>query len=658
VSVLNSGRIATTGDYAFGIFAQSIGGGGGLGGDSTGAFAGSNGNLDPSGKSGDLYIEVEGTLSATGAEAIGIFAQSDSGQINGNIVLVVGGAVSGGSGQQGAGIRVDEGSDNNQLTIAAGGSVSALSGNAVVYSGGGTLTTVNAGTIEGNVHLRNDFGRLGRLDNRGTLVGGPRLDAHVTNSGHLLVGQGPGVFGATRIGGDFTQTAAGRLRIDADLAANRADLLSVDGRAVLAGGLDLDLLALRPGCAAQVLTAAGGLVGALEDPAGTALVDLALERRGDALWLTVQGADFDPGGLDPSQAAVAGHLQQIWDAGGDPAFDAFFATLDRLAASGGYGAALSDLSPGAALGPAARSGPALRGFTNSLMSCPAFEGDGALPGEGQCGWVRLGWRATVQSAYRGVSGLDDDRRSVQAGGQLEVAPGWFVGGSALYEETRLRGDDGRVTSDGEGVAFGISVKHVRGPWLLAAGLGTGSGWYDTERGIGIPGFAGLAEGRPRVQGLGARLRAAYAWTDQTRYFRPSLDLDLVATRAPGYSESGAGALDLVYQDAEQTTVAVTPALEVGARIDLGGGYVLRPFARVGVSLLSNADWSVAARLRGAPAGVGTFDTTLPLDDTVGRIGAGVQLYSASGLELRLLYDGEFSEHVESHAGSLVASIPF
>ena len=88
VSVNKSGRVATTGNHAFGVIAQSVGGGGGIGGAgkvisvvapiSTHAAGGGNGN------GGAVTVsdkDLSGTLdiSTSGTGAVGIFAQSVGG---------------------------------------------------------------------------------------------------------------------------------------------------------------------------------------------------------------------------------------------------------------------------------------------------------------------------------------------------------------------------------------------------------------------------------------------------------------------------------------------------------------------------------------------------------------------------------------------------
>ncbi|MNV67637.1 hypothetical protein D3C71_1604450 [compost metagenome] len=109
---------------------------------------------------------------------------------------------------------------------------------------------------------------------------------------------------------------------------------------------------------------------------------------------------------------------------------------------------------------------------------------------------------------------------------------------------------------------------------------------------------------------------------------------------------------------DQFIMGLSPMIEFGGRAELPDGAILRPFLYAGVSFLSKNDWTSSARLRGAPAGTGSFDTTLPIDDVVGKVGAGLHVMRAGGVDFRLQYDGQFSEHVRSHSGTLKVMVPF
>ena len=79
VSVSNSGRVITRGESAEGIFAQSIGGGGGRGGSSTSPIFGIGGAGGGGGDGATVNVSSIGSVGTSGGGSTGIFAQSIGG---------------------------------------------------------------------------------------------------------------------------------------------------------------------------------------------------------------------------------------------------------------------------------------------------------------------------------------------------------------------------------------------------------------------------------------------------------------------------------------------------------------------------------------------------------------------------------------------------
>ena len=611
-----------------------------------------------------MSIAVNGLVSATGNNSIAVFAQSvatetvGSSPTAGAITVDVYGTVTGGSGTQGAAVVTVGGNNSNMVNIHTSATVSAVSGTAISYSGNYAPLLTNDGAVQGNVLLRNDNGALGRLNNAGTLIAGGLLDATVTNSGRLSVVHSSNAFATTRITGDFTQSSTGSTTIGGDLVAGTSDRLEIAGTATLDGRISFNFTTLRPNQPLVVLTADGGITGKLTPDNGPGLFDFQLRQTGNTLSVSAVGANFAGSsfGLNAHQAAVARGLQDIWNAGGG-SFDTLFVALQSLAAGGGYADALSKLSPGVTLASAARSRDTVQEFSNNLMSCPVFENDTALVGKSPCTWARIGGRLTSQSSSNGIAGFNNSLMSYQLGTQWEIAPDWFLGSSIAYQQSWLSGTDGRVNASGNGGSAGLALKRQAGPWLFAASLGGSMGWYDTKRVIAIPGFANVAHGSSNVLSGQGRLRAAYSFVFESWYIRPYADFDVIHVRTPGYSKSGAGALGLTYDTASQWTIAFSPTLEIGGRVNMANGYVLRPYGSVGVSAYSNSEWTASARLQGG-LGAGSFTTSIATDPVVARLSAGLQLMATSGFDLRLTYDGAFSEHTVSNALSLRAALRF
>jgi outer membrane autotransporter protein len=499
-----------------------------------------------------------------------------------------------------------------------------------------------------------------RLNNHGTMAGAALLDALVTNSGRLVVGEAHKL-DSTQITGDFRQTEAGRIVADLDLASGLGDRLAVDGNADLTGGLQVAAVSLLPGRTAEVLTVDGTIQGELQ-AIDSLIFDYELGRIGDGYAVSVAKADFEGplANRSMNERRLARYLQAAWDLGGTTDLAELFADLDNATGNGiaSYGETLYSLTLGVAAAPAARGQAVMQDFADSLFSCPTFADGSALVREGSCIWAQVFGGSTDQDAADGADGFSQDGFTYQLGMQNELSPGWYLGVSAAYREDSYDGDNGRAQSSGDSALAGITVKRQQGPWLLGLGLSGSYGWYDTSRTVALADGQAVATSEPEVQNVGMRARAAYDLGGARFYLRPALDLDTIYTRQPSYRESGADGLDLVVDTSDQWALVATPSLELGGRIDLTEGWMFRPYLRGGVSFANQSSWSSAARLAGAPDDAGSFATEVPIDEVVGRIDAGLQVLNGGDVGVRVQYDGEFSGNVASHGGSLRVDLRF
>jgi len=290
VTLNSAGDVLTSGDFAMGVVAQSVAGGGGLAGfynpqgitnneivnsifntfvdtEAGLSFAGSvggagsaghvivnhTGNIETLGdgahglfaqsvaglgSAGDVDVTFSGAISASGKDADGIYAQSGGGsgaaEGNGNAKIeIAGGTVQGGSGS-GAGVQFADGATN---TLTNAGVLWALSGLAVAGTGGDE-TVFNDGRVIGNVSLgtgSNGFdNRLGSQFFAGTNVdlGGGLL----SNTGEFFLGTG-GAYQDTSLVGSFAQSAPGSFTARIDVNGGERDRLVISGNAALGGEL-------------------------------------------------------------------------------------------------------------------------------------------------------------------------------------------------------------------------------------------------------------------------------------------------------------------------------------------------------------------------------------------------------------------------------------
>lgn len=243
-----NGRVETRGEGATAVVAQSLGGGGGLF-DGIAGRAGSKG----SGSGGLVGIHVGGVVQALGKNADGIFAQS-TGTAAGNLYVSVleNGAVLGGSSDAFA-IRLSGGKDN-VIRIAPGATVDASSGNAISTDGGSTLID-NQGTLTGSVVVQQVS--PGFLSNAGTVNAGSLLalnDGEFRNLGVLSVGTKRGI-SSSELQGTYLQQSTGTYAPDVNFAQGVGDLLTVTNGARLEGKLAVVGRQHLPGKTVNVLEA-------------------------------------------------------------------------------------------------------------------------------------------------------------------------------------------------------------------------------------------------------------------------------------------------------------------------------------------------------------------------------------------------------------------
>ncbi|MBX9751004.1 MAG: hypothetical protein K5Q68_15560 [Roseococcus sp.] len=656
VSILTTGSITTQGNFAYGILAQSVGGGGGFYAQGSQVFAGTTnsgtGPVIPSGRGQNVQVTIYQPIRATGTNSVGVFAQSVGVSGAGQVGVSAYASVQGGAGSQGTGIWVDSVNTSSFILVGPDATISASSGQAIRMTAG---NVTNQGTIAGSYTLSN-----GSFSNSGTLNAGASLVAFQLENAGLIRIATHVLHGVSAVSGDFVQRPGGRLLLDADFSNRRSGVLTVEGAADLAGRVRPVISSVVPNVEVPFLVVNGPVTGAVESES-SALFSYRVSRK-DGTFSISANADFTPAGytLDRNALGVAGHLQGAWDAGG-AGLGPLFAVLGNTAETGGqgaYNAALLQISPNASLAPAARMATGARNFANGALSCPQFEGSTNILREGECIWAGLTGRTAAQSSAEGVSSFRLNSTMWQLGGQRAMGGGWFLGGSFAYENSRLSTTEGLVSGRGEAGYGAVTAKYQAGPWLFSGAVFGGGGEFTSTRVNTLPGFGGVARGSPTLSNVGGLVRGTYTLGQEAFYLRPSVTLGLTHVRSGAYRENGSSALALDVASASGTVAALTPALEIGGRVDFANGVVMRLYTSVGVSLLSDGQWSQQARLVTAPAAAGRFASVVRTDQTVGRVAAGAQVFATDRLELRLQYEGEYSSNLTGHGGSVALAMRF
>jgi hypothetical protein len=254
------------------------------------------------------------------------------------------------------------------------------------------------------------------------------------------------------------------------------------------------------------------------------------------------------------------------------------------------------------------------------MSCPIFAGDGTLLAEGTCVWTK----ATIEQ--QNSSGDITNSAGGRVGGQFQVGPGWFLGGTLGIGGSWLQTGAG-LYETGQNFDASVVLKRVDGPLFLAGALSvsTSSTTYN------VSGSSVYIPGSPNTLTTSLRLRGAYEVPFEGWYLRPRTDVDIGYARTSGLQIiAPVGTLTLDGQS--KTTVMFTPALEIGARFDVGPGKILRPYVVAGATILTDTSIPFSGNFDGV-----RFNGTSNDNPVIARIEAGLQFYEVKSWEMKLEY---------------------
>jgi uncharacterized protein with beta-barrel porin domain len=98
-------------------------------------------------------------------------------------------------------------------------------------------------------------------------------------------------------------------------------------------------------------------------------------------------------------------------------------------------------------------------------------------------------------------------------------------------------------------------------------------------------------------------------------------------------------------------------VEVGGKIPVRKGALLRQFVSVAGEYLSNSDWAARARFVDAPTTAG-YRTSTPLPDALARLAIGAEILASANWEVRLQYSPDVGKDYLSHSGALKFDVRF
>jgi len=678
VNVDNSGEIYTEGKNSHGIFAQSVGGGGGVVGDeSSGSsafkLAGSAGD---GGNAGDVKIVNSADISALGENSVAILAQSDAGSGNGNLEIQINSGVIVGGFGEGAGVGFLDGKTNKLTNKGSLGAKGDNTGKEIaglaVFGGAGDETIDNVGMLIGNARLGAGTNAFNNMDG-GNVYSGANFDLGgalnlFTNNGFLAPGgsNSTETILTTELNGKYVQGTNGSFGVDLDFvsgdeAVGLADRLNISGTATLEGIIDLAIVnpnQANPGDHSLVIISAQNGADSLNlnlVAPSSAVANYSLSRPSSNDVVLDYSIDFAPDGVNSNQGAMGTYFNKLQLSGGSPTMAPLVGELFNLATLKELQAAYDAMSPEPYTQTFAGTLNSVGTFSNSLLSCKQYQGNYRFSAEGECGWIRLG---AQYSSFDGTSknfGFDERANKISGGLQWEINPNWYFGIGGSYEVTNAD-IASNISSEGSREQIGIVNKFVNQGTVLASTLVAGRGQFDMKRFVGLA-AGGLAKGEQDITFFASQTKLSHTFELGQGYVRPAIDFTAVRIDQDSFTETGAGAANLRLDDITNNYAMISPSVEFGHESQIGS-LEHRLHAKLGITHYLQGQNTVTAGFVGAPNGVPSFKTQGGFDDTLLDLEVGLDLIASNNATLQLGASAQIGENTNVLQTHLKFSIPF
>ncbi|MEM9279807.1 MAG: autotransporter outer membrane beta-barrel domain-containing protein, partial [Pseudomonadota bacterium] len=475
--------------------------------------------------------------------------------------------------------------------------------------------------------------------------------AHVTNGGSFSIGMNPlGDIATVQLTGDLVQEATGVLHVDIE-RPNMADLIEVDGFTTLAGTLNVNALGMLEdyvvGDEFTIIESAGGVTGEFATITDN-LPDLDVTANIIPDGMTAQNVVLGLSAGDPSDKSVHPNtLQAGARAGGE--FTDIVQTRARTTGSGGNApssgtfalALLTDLSTAS-------------GEPDAVTQ--SFGADGSLP-EGTYAWITgygaerdVDGSAAITGYDASLGGLAFGLDSVFTHDNALVTLG-LTGG---YSNTDV--DSGPSSSDIETWHVGAYGSLEQDGWLFSGAIAYGFQDYDFSRSIPVGMALVTANGDADGSAFSASLAASHdiapmlGLGDQTT-FSPLVRFDHVSADRDGFTETGAGILNLTVADDDFTQSFIGLGFETSTQIEFGNGSLARPNLEVRWEHAFGDDNAVGNSAIAGVAGA-TFSSAGAIEDNNRAVvGAGIEIDMSETLTANINYNGTFSSGFSDHRAS-------
>jgi hypothetical protein len=656
-----TGNISTAGDHAYGLFAQSVGGGGGF---VDGAFAGTAGGT---GAGGAITLKVDGDIDARGAGSTALFAQSAGSNGGGDIhaQLTAGHHIVGSA--EGVAVALDGGANNVFENHGSVMTVANINGSAFTGGAGGD-TLDNYGVVMGNVALG---GGANAITNRAgaTFYAGPTVDLGAagnvfTNAGALVPGAVQ-LAEVTHLSGSFRQSAAALSDYELDFKSNVIDAVSATGNVDLDGTLKVSLLntqAITSGHHEKPVYQAGGTLtnhGLTLNAQPSIVINYGMVYPDSKTAALSYDVDFAPEGVQGNRIAIGHYINRVQDAGSSDALADTIRTLVAQTKLDPYAELLTQLGPEFYVEQQAYAVENLQRFTRVMQNCGEFDISGSGDDDVGCSWARVDYQSSLEHGNEGFPRTEQTGRRYSFGFQHPTEDGWTTGVGIDFENNRSDGYHDTWNGDSNTAQFGFRVRRDFDGVTAGGVLSFGGSHQTVERKFDVTGPAS-ARALRNMSWLSSVFDVSQPLQSGGLRVTPALTLGLSSLHGQGTKETveGAGAegQGLVLNAGTQFHAWIEPSLSIGYEKVFANSITLNTYTRLSVlSFLTEGTTDLQATFAGAPD-VDPMRVISELDRQHYLAELGMEL-STKHYTLSLSYSNEFSDLRSSSTGTARVVIP-
>jgi uncharacterized protein with beta-barrel porin domain len=653
-------------------------------------------------------VDLTGSVVTHAAGTSAIVAQSKAVEGNGNIAINLNsttGLVKGGATDAdhiGVGVWIVDGNDN---TISNKGTITTASGTAggwAILSGAADEAVTNYGTVTGSVDLGAGY-------NGFTNIAGATFNAGMDakfGAGNLFSDGGyfsPGGDGkamTTNLVGNWDQSATGTYELDVDLNA-QSDLINVDGTAVLAGAVGINILnpaAAKPGSqdflilhADDGVTDNGFKLSAI--PSAVAHYELDYPNPED-VFLNVD-IDYAPVGLTGNQAAVGTTVNRIQTDLSSPGFarvaEALFyvPTLEQLGSifssmsgegvSGfeqpqldAYGTFLSAMTrqsdfwrTGLGTGPSDQIAP--QAYDEPKGKGDQFDVLEKVPDERRWSyWAAAGGSTGELAGHADLGSAENEYKggSLSAGfdsvGDPDMLVGFALGGAAMSFAVPDRDTSGNII----GGQVGAHLTRKWDQFYINGALAVGLYNNSIDRRVGVPGsnapldpVAGLPTEHWKSKflsaGFGTSVEAGWRQTVGDGAVTPFAGVQFSTLSAEDFDETSinGGALGLNFDSRAVLSLPVSLGLQLDTTVKVGGGQSLQAWARAAWVHEFEPERSVRPEFQAAPGYTFVIQGAAAAEDAV-AVDAGLKMNLGANTSMFTTFDGKFGDDIQTYGGNV------